>query len=83
MVDFLKQNPQQATEMIETGIKYAGAVKENRTNQTWPTGYGMENMMCIMYPKEPCQAVEPMPEKEWPEAWEAAKNKVRSYYTIN
>lgn len=66
---------------IEKGIEMADKAKDLPSRESkWPTGYGLERLMCAMENAKTCTTPTAMPQSEWPKAFMDSKNSVRAYY---
>jgi len=80
-VKFLTENPERAAELVEKGLKFAEQFKDNpRYDPHWPTGYGLERVICATGGS--CTPIAEMPEDQWGKAWDDAKQKVLAYYNL-
>jgi hypothetical protein len=81
-VQFFGDNPDLAASLVAKGIAVAERFKDDpRYDHKWPSVYGEEARRCAK--EDTCASLRSMPDTQWLDAWEDAKQRVTSYYRLN
>ena len=83
-IGFMEKQPQEAAKAVEKGIQYAQDLRDSTNyDRRWPASYGLMRMQCGMEGKTKCPVPLALAEKEWPQAFKEAADRVTRYYRIN
>lgn len=79
--DFMASHPKEADLAIINGTRIARRIRtRERSDQDWPTAYGLELLQCGMQGILNCPKPPAMPEEKWDRAFETAVIRVQKYY---
>lgn len=75
----IHEHPDQVATAVRQGVSFAEKFKDSHAyDDHWPTAYGLERSICAQGGS--CETPASLPKDQWPEAWQAAKQRVLAYY---
>jgi hypothetical protein len=79
MSTWMHEHPDQVAAAVRQGIGFAEKNKDSHAyDDHWPTAYGLERSICVQGGN--CETPASLPKDQWPDAWQAAKQRVLAYY---
>ncbi len=82
MVALMHEHPDQVASAVRQGISFAEKFKDNHAyDDHWPTAYGLERSICAQ--GAACETAAFLPKDQWSAAWQAAKQRVLTYYVLS
>lgn len=85
-IRLLTEQPEKAAEAVGKGIATAQAIARRNAigyAPQWPASYGLMRMQCGLQGAKTCAKPRPLPEADWPTAWDEATARVTRYYRLN
>ena len=80
--EFRKEHPDLVRKAVLQGLVLAERERKNpHYDVHWPTSYGLERLICAQ--GGACNPIKEMPTDQWDKAWEDAKARVITYYTVD
>ena len=84
VVAFLKNKPVEAARAVKTGTDAARTVLGRIHYDThWPASYGLLRSQCALQRAQNCKRPVPLPQEQWPAAFEEAVAATTRYYRDN
>lgn len=67
--------------LVEAGVAYADKFRETSSyDRQWPTGYGLERVICASGEAEKCKAPRSLPKDQRGAAWVESRKTVTDYF---
>lgn len=80
---FLKEHQDRVAQLVQQGISVAEKFRDDQGyDRQWPTGFGLERMLCASGEAEKCNARPPLPKDQWDAAWAESKKTVTEYFVL-
>jgi len=80
--EFRKEHPDLVRKAVLQGLVLAERERKNpHYDIHWPTSYGLERLICAQ--GGACNPIKETPTDQWDKAWEDAKARVTTYYTVD